>query len=261
MSTKKYLTGPWLAAVFSIILVLVIYFFLPTKDDDQKQIEKSRALNFEKINVPVLLREAMKNLTDEEKVYLAELDRGTDIEEERVENLKALSREWFNRGEWILAGDYAEQIAAIDSSAESFAIAGNTYSIGVQRYEVEALADHAKQRAIRNYEKAISVDAEELEYRINLAVTYAERPDSDNPMKGVMMLLDLEKKYPEDHRVQNTLAYYGLQTGQTEKARKRLMKVLAENPDDKRANCLMVKLLESTGEGGAEQFAEKCNGN
>ena len=118
----------------------------------------------------------------------------------------------------------------------------------MQRYDDANYADYAKKAAIRNYESAISVEPEEVEFRINLAVTYAERPDTDNPMKGVMMLLDLDKKHPEDGRVQNTLAYYAIQTGQLQKAFERLSKVLKIDPENSRANCLMVQLLKKTGE-------------
>lgn len=251
--------GPLIAVIVSIIAVVAIYFGLPTKDESQRQIETSRALNFEKVNVPGLLKEAKAKLNEEESVFLSELERPSGDEELDKENLKSLSREWFNRGEYILAAHYAEEIAQRDSSAQAFAIAGNTYSIAMQQYEDQDLVNHAKEKAVRNYERAISVDSDELEYRINLAVTYAEKPDADNPMKGVMMLLDLEKNFPEDPRVQNTLAFYGIQTGQIEKARNRLLGVLENFPDDQRANCLMAKLLQQIGESGFEPYEQKCN--
>ncbi|MDX1685224.1 MAG: hypothetical protein R3275_08300 [Saprospiraceae bacterium] len=260
-SGRMLANGPLIAVLVSIVAVMFIYFGLPMKDDDQRQIEKSRALNFEKVNVSLMLREAKAELDEETRVYLAELEGTARDDDELTENLKTLSREWFNRGEWILAGYYAEMVADVDSSASSYAMAGNTYTIGMQRYQDEDLAEHAKRRAIRNYEKAISVDSEELEYRINLAVTYAERPDKNNPMKGVMMLLDLEKNFPGDNRVQNTLAYYGLQTGQIEKARQRLTEVLQRDPDDQRANCLMARLMKQNGEAGYEEYEKKCNKN
>lgn len=250
-----------IALIISVLAVVVIYFGLPMKNEDQRQIEKSRAINFERINVSVLLRDAKQSLNEEERVYLAELERPVDDTELRIQNLKELSKEWFDRDEYILAGHYAEQVADMDSVASAYAIAANTYSIAMQRYEDQELAEHAKEKAIRNYEKAISVDSDELEYRINLAVTYAEKPDQDNPMKGVMMLLDLEKNFPDDNRVQNTLAYYGLQTGQLEKARQRLLKVLENEPENRRANCLMAELLKRAGDSGYEAYEARCSMN
>ncbi len=256
----KSLSGPVIAVIISIIAVAGIYLGLPTKNEDQRQIEKSRAINFEKVSIPVVLREALANLSEEERVYLSELENESDDEDKRTESLKTLSKEWFERNEWLLAGYYAEKVAQVDSLASSWAIAGNTYSIGMQRFEDANFAEYAKKAAIRNYESAISVEPKEVEYRINLAVTYAERPDTDNPMKGVMMLLDLDKEHPEDARVQNTLAYYAIQTGQIEKAFERLSGVLERDPENSRANCLMVRLLKKTGETkDLAVFEARCN--
>jgi tetratricopeptide (TPR) repeat protein len=248
--------------VLAVLVVFGIYFGLPLKNEDQRQIEKSRALSFEKVSIPVMLREAVKELNEEDKLLLSQLESSVTNGEFPLEGSKSLSREWFTRGQWILAGHYAEKVAEIDTSAESWAIAGNTYSIGLQRYEEQNLAEFAKQRAIRNYEKAISVDPTEVEYRINLAVCYAEKPDMGNPMKGIMMLLDLEKKNPGHLGLQNTLAYYGIETGQLEKAQHRLKKVLEVDPENRRANCLMLRILDLTNSSeGKMGYEEKCNKN
>ena len=172
----KFFSGPVIAVIISIIAVAGIYFGLPTKNEDQRQIEKSRAINFEKVSIPVVLREALAALSDEDRVYLRELESESEDVDQRIESYKTLSREWFDRNEWLLAGYYAEKVAQVDSLADSWAIAGNTYSIGMQRFEDANFAEYAKKAAIRNYESAISVEPDEIEYRINLAVTYAERP-------------------------------------------------------------------------------------
>ncbi|MBK7605446.1 MAG: hypothetical protein IPI15_18140 [Saprospiraceae bacterium] len=54
-------------------------------------------------------------------------------------------------------------------------------------------------------ESAISLDPKETNHRVNLATIYAESPPKDNPMKGIMMLLDMSKSEPENITVMNTL--------------------------------------------------------
>lgn len=252
--------GPVIALVLSLVLVLGIFFLLPTKDQSQKAIEKSRALGFEKISIPVLLQQARAGLSEEDRIYLSELEAHEQDSVATVENLKTLSREWFSRGEWLLAGHYAEKVAEKVKNADAWGISGSTFALGMQRYEETDKVDFAKKKAIESYEKAISLDPKELEYKVNLAVCYAEKPDSEHPMQGIMMLLDLDKKHPNSPKVLNTLAYYGLQTGQLDKAEARLKVVLEQDPDNSRANCLMARLLEEKGESNkAVAFKEKCN--
>lgn len=252
--------GPLIALTISIALVLGIFFLLPTKDKDQKAIEKSRALSFETISIPVVLQQARAALSEEDRIYMSELEAHEPDSATTIENLKTLSREWFSRGEWLLAGHYAEKVADKAKNAEAWGISGSTFALGMQRYKESDEVEFAKKKAIESYEKAISLDPQELEYQVNLAVCYAERPDSYQPMQGIMMLLDLDKKYPNSPKVLNTLAYYGIQTGQLDKAEARLIKVLEQDPDNSRANCLMVRLLEEKGESDkAVVFQEKCN--
>lgn len=256
----KRSNGPLWVAAGSIVLILMMFFFLPTKNEEQKAVEKSRALSFEKISIPVLLKEARASLSDEERVYLDELGGHESDDSLKVINLKELSKEWFGRGHWILAGHYAQEVAQVNEKAESWGIAGSTFALGMQRYEEEDEAIFCRDKAIDCFEKAISLAPDEMEYRVNLAVCYAEKPEADNPMQGIMMLLDLDRNHPDQPKVLNTLAYYGLKTGQMEKAQGRLEKVLALDDNNQRANCLMARLLKEKGEiDKSIAFEKKCN--
>ncbi len=67
-------------------------------------------------------------------------------------------------------------------------------------------------------------------------------PDEE-PMKGIMALLNLDKKYPDYLPLQITLSQLAIQTGQWEKAKKRLGVILEKTPNQREANCLMVELI------------------
>lgn len=260
MTNNQARRGTIIAAIISIIAVLGIYFGLDTKDNSQKAIEKSRALNFEEISIPVELKRARKELNEEEKIFFNQLEAHATDDSTKVDNLKELSRAWYERQEWILAGHYAEKVAETQDDAQAWGISGSTFTLAMQRVDDKDKKSFAKKKAIEGFEKAISLDPENLEYQVNLAVCYAENPNPDNPMQGIMMLLDLSKKHPDHPQVLNTLAYYGLQTGQLDKAEARLQKVLSMDADNRRANCLMARLLREKGENDkAIAFVEKCN--
>ncbi len=238
---------PRIAIATTIVVFLLMFFCLPTKTEEQKLIEKSRAESFETISTDVVLTDAMQKLSEEDKLIFANLDAKLESAESQSDVLKQISGEWFKRREWFLAGAYADRVAALENNASAWSMAANSYAIGLQQYKDSELADYCREKAVANYQKAIDMDPQELEYKLNLAVAYAERPLVEEPMKGVMMLLDLDKSHGDDPRVQTTLAYYSIQTGQLEKAEKRLLRALELDSMNVKANCLMAKLIRQTG--------------
>ena len=62
-------------------------------------------------------------------------------------------------------------------------------------------------------------------------------------MQGIQMLLKLNKENPDDTGVLLTLARFGMQTNQFEKVEGRLQKVLALEPNNRAANCMMADVL------------------
>jgi predicted Zn-dependent protease len=127
----------------------------------------------------------------------------------------------------------------------------------------EGTEDHlrlASSAAARCFESAISLNPGEIDYRINLAIVYAEVPPAENPMKGIQSLLELNRQHPENTSVLYHLARFGMRTGQYDKAKERLEKALSIEPGEKRVNCLMAELLKETGEvEKAEQYERVCN--
>jgi uncharacterized protein HemY len=88
---------------------------------------------------------------------------------------------------------------------------------------------------------------------------YAENPPQDNPMKGVMMLVELNKQFPENVSVLAQLGRLAIKTGQWEKAIERLEQALAIEPENSFAVCLLAQAYE--GSGNQEQagiFFAKC---
>ena len=78
-------------------------------------------------------------------------------------------------------------------------------------------------------------------------------------MKGIIMLMDLNKQHPEHVGILTNLGRLGLKTSQFEKAAQRLEKALEIEPNNLTANCLIVKAYEGLGnEEKAKAFQKKC---
>jgi Tfp pilus assembly protein PilF len=79
-------------------------------------------------------------------------------------------------------------------------------------------------------------------------------------MKGILMLRDLNTKYPQNVSVIVQLARLAISTGQWERAEQRLKEALELDSQNRQATCLMVEVLNEKGESSlAQSYADKCN--
>lgn len=244
------------------MLFLVLYIGCETTPRDFQTLEKSRSVALASTNLEVLLQEAKEELEaaslSEVLALEAQLEEALD-DAERVGLFKQLSGRWFSLGYPAIAGAYAERIANIEGTEESWSIAGTTFTICVQRSEEEKVRNFCTTNAVRAFESAISLNPSNLSHQVNLALLYAENPPSENPMKGITMLLDLNSENPENVLILNTLARLAIRTGQYDRAVERLEKALVIEPNNANTSCLLAQAYE--GQGNAEQaeaLGQRC---
>ena len=250
-----------LAIIGFLLFFFVLLFGFPTKPKDLLIKERSRSLNLQATDISILKNEAFQDLSNSERSRMQILESQVDdldsVDSKNI--LIELSREWYALGQYAIAGHYAEQIAIEDESAESWGIAGTTFAIGIKQSQKEKERAYCKVKSLECLENAISLDPQNISYQLNRGIVYAEHPDKDNPMKGIMILLDLNKNFPKNVSVINNLAKFALQTGQVDRAKERIETALSLEPENKMSNCLMVELLTSTGsDSQVDEFRRKC---
>lgn len=251
-----------IALLVAIALVLVMIFAFDTKPPKLKQQEQTRALNQQVTSIDILRQEAMEGLDGSQRsaiqILRGELDRAPDTLAS-IESYKKLSSKWYELGSYSMAGYYAEQVALSQNDAQSWSIAGTTYGIGSSRSAIDKERTYCRDKAIESLDKAIAEEPENVSYQLNKGVILAENPLKGNPMKGVLILINLNKKFPENVPVMNNLAKFALQTGQTDRAMVRLTTALELEPNNRMSNCLMAELYSKTGDAQkAAQFAQRC---
>jgi tetratricopeptide (TPR) repeat protein len=209
-----------------------------------------------------VVRESKAALPEDLRKYLQGLENiveGAEADSNRVEALKLLSSTWFDQNAFVPAGYFAERIAEILQTAESWAIAGSTYAAEFSLGDDPEDVNLAMAGAVRSFENAISLDPENIDYRINLAICYAEQPPATNPMKGILSLLELNRSYPENTSVLYHLARFGMRTGQYDKAKERLETAISIDSTERRLYCLMVDLLKAMNQPeNIEQYERAC---
>lgn len=255
-------TLQWTTIGGALILFLVIYFGCETQPKDIAALEKSRALSVESTDVQTLLLEAKAQLDPSSLSEITALEEelsNTLSDTAKLEVQKALAGQWYALGQVALSGYYAQEVASVEMTDDAWSIAGTTYTICIQRAEKQKVKDFCMGRAVNAFESAISLDPTELAHQVNLALAYTYSPPADNPMKGVLLLRELNNKAPDNVLVLNTLARLAIQTGQFDKALARLENALALASENTTTICLLAQAYKGAGNSSkAADFAARC---
>lgn len=253
----------WIAAGTAVALFLALWMGFDTKNAQQKTTDRSRSIQGESTGFLTLLTDAKEHLSGTQKQQLQELEQASanaSGEKAKTEAFKALSGFWYRTENIAIAGGYADSVAVLENTPEAWSVAGATYYNGlVAAATNQVIRDYCTSKAITAFESAASLAPNKPEHRVNLALVYAENPPANDAMKAVMMLRDLETKYPDAPSVYNALGRLAIKTNQWERAVQRLEKAYELDPSNTNTPCLLAKAYEGVGNmAKAQAFAEKC---
>lgn len=242
------------------LLIQILYFGFDTVQLDRDvEAPGEEVPSVASLDMNIAIDEAMSNLDPENRDSVAAWSAQAELGD--VMSLKQLSSFWVSKNEWLLAGHYTEQIAEVQPTAENFSIAANTYATGAKMAEDEDSGRALSLRAIQMYDRAIEEKGSEFNLELEKALLMIEYPDHENPMKGVLALVDLSEEYPEEPRVFRELGQFSIQTGQWDRAQERLEKAYALDRSHKRTICLLADVYAETGEAEkSEEFRTLCAG-
>jgi Flp pilus assembly protein TadD len=240
----------------ALALFFVLYFGCETKSTEQKVMNQSLALTVDALDIRALSVKTLDKLNATQKGEIQALTQKATTKDPSV--LKQLSAAWHNAGHDEIAAWYAEQIADIEKTEQTWSIAGANFYLALEQNEDKSVRDYCTQRATNAFQNAASLNPTNIEHKINLALCYTENPPSDNPMKGTLMLLNLEKENSGNVPVNIQLARLGIKTGQFDKAIVRLEKILAKEPDNKRAVCLIAEAYSKSNNPKSVEMMQKC---
>lgn len=252
-----------LLLIGGVLLFLVLYFGFDIIPQKSKDLEKSRSLNIESTGVNNLLKDAMATLDAQQKSIIEAIN--LDVQKSSkdtialIERIKSLSGTWYEFGFPAISGSYAEDIANMLKTDESWSIAGTTYAICVKNSEDPKVKDFCSKRSVKAFEKAISLAPDNIDHRINLAICYVDNPMQDNPMQGILMLRELNTNNPKNVAVLNQLGKLAIQTNQNERALERLETAIGLEPENQTTICLLATAYKNIGNAAkADEFSNKC---
>ncbi len=246
----------------AILLFCILYFGFSLTDKKEKaRKDKERTLITEATGPEALLKEARSGTSGDTLELVDRLQHATEGDDTTavLDNLKRLSGVWYSQRRYGLAGYYAEKVSEIEKTATAWSIAGTSYGTGVKLLPEGSEREFCVGRAARAFEKAISIEPDATIHRVNLAALYADAPPKDDVMKGIKMLLELNKKEPDNTAVINLLGQLAIKTGQYDKAIARLEESYKIDPKNPQTPCLLIMAYEGAGQHEkAHELAEKC---
>jgi len=252
----------WIVVSVAAVLFLLLYFGFDTKPGNHKEIEKQRVLAAVSTDINAMLRDAKKSLSPQESASVLALEKELEgtADTAKAHLYKRLSSLWYSLEKPGISGYFAEKVAEAESSEEAWSIAGTTYSICLQQEQEEKVKAYCTQKAIQSLENAASINPANIQHKVNLALVHVENPPKDNPMKGVLMLVEMNKHNPGNPVVLMQLGRLAVKTGQYDKAVERLEEALAAQPDNRTANCLLAQAYQGLGNSEkAKIFQQKCD--
>ncbi len=248
--------------IIAVLAFSVLYFGCDTKTEGIKKADQSRALNMEATSIQNIMLDVKKTLTKEQMSIIEALNvelKSANTDDARINLSKRLSSTWYEVGQPIVAGHYAEEIAKIEGTEESWSIAGTSYLLGVKSSKEEKFRDYASTHAITAFESAMSINPENMDHQINKALCFVENPVT-SPMEGIMMLRKLNEDNPKSVKVINQLAKLAIRTNQMDRAIERLLVAVGIDSENNTSNCLLAQAYEAKNDAAnAQKYAAKCN--
>lgn len=239
----------------AIVLLFVLYFGCETQTKEQKAIDQSRALTTEALDIKSHIEKTFSTLDAPLKASIQSLD----AESKDPSVLKQISAAWHNAKHDEIAAWYAEKVADVEKTEDAWSIAGANYYLAIAQNTDKPLRDFCTQKAVNAFQNAVSLNPKKVEHKVNLALCYTENPPQDNPMKGILLLRELDKENPDNVIVNVQLARLAIKTGQFDKAISRLEKVLTAEPENKKAICLIAEAYAGTQNSKAMEYEKRCN--
>ncbi len=251
---------------FSILLVCVIYFFGNFKgkkkqsthqhNTDMSQVPQNPIESVEALDFRQFEKEKEDKLPEQKKKTLQELKTKV-IKKETAHEYKDVATFWEAEKELILAAFYYKKAAFLENTEKSITFAGNLYLALLQREADPSKIKWLSLEAIPCFEKVIELNPNNDEAKIALATCYTE--GMGEIMKGVTLLREITDKDSTNIPANLMLGRMSVESGQFDKAIKRLELVLLKDSENTEALYFLAEAYK--GQGNKEKaitLFEKC---
>lgn len=258
----------------AIILFIALYFFGdmtgPKKSDSNGQTSEHQhqagesgpmsgmnpSAQIPDLDFTKYTNDAISKLTDENKIKANNLTQAATKSNTAVA-YKDIAEFWEAQNELNMAANYYKKGAFLENTEKSVTFAGNLFVALLQKTEEATIKKWQAVEAISCFEKAIEINPTNLDTKIALATCYTE--GTGETMKGVTLLREITQNDSTNIPANIILGKLAIQSGQFDKAKKRLELVLSLRPDNTEAMYFLAEAYKGLGDKQkAIELFEKC---
>ena len=245
----KSVTKTQIALLAGAVIVIVLLLFanttLPKKEGKSEMSDHAGSNNAGADNISKLVESAKAALGAGQKQIFEKLQEALKAATGKKENFGKMISLWDSLRQPAIAAYYTEQLAIAAPDEKSWNEAGNRY-YAATRFVKETEKPMLYRKAMECFEKTLELNPQNTEAKINLASCYVE--GSEDPMKGIGMLREVEKTDSNNVNLQLNFAFFSEKSGQWDKAIARFNKVLKIQPDFIEAYLHLADAYEQKGD-------------
>lgn len=212
--------------------------------------------DIEPIRIESYIQEAKLNLKGDALTKLNDLTSKDQANATAITN-KDLAEFWEKQEDLNVAAHYYKKAAFLENTEKSITFAGNLFLAILQRTEKPEFRKWQALEAISCFNKALEINPSNVDSKIALATCYTE--GTGETMKGVTMLREITQADSTNVPANIILGKLAIQSGQFDKAVKRLELVLSLQPKNTEAMYFLAEAYRGKGDKQkAIAFFEQC---
>jgi tetratricopeptide (TPR) repeat protein len=157
---------------------------------------------------------------------------------DKLDLQKKLAKQWDDDNQPAPSAFYYQAVARKENTFENWMNAGNHFNEAYKTTQDTAVQPAFVQNAIEAYRNAVKLRPDDLDAKTGLGVAYVNQtslgitdPDGGSPMQGIMILLDVVKKDPNNRSANLNLGLFAMKSGQFDKAVTRFKNMIAQKPE------------------------------
>lgn len=212
--------------------------------------------NIEPIDIEDFIKKASSTLAETDNSKVNSLQELATKEPSAV-HFKDLAEFWEAKKQITIAANYYKKAAFLENTEKSITFAGNLLLAVMQKTEEPAVKKWQAMQAIDCFNKALELNSENTDTKVALATCYTE--GTGETMKGVTLLRAVTQKDSNNVPANLLLGKLAIQSGQLDKAIRRLELVLTLQPKNTEAMYFLAEAYKNQGnKAKAISLLENC---
>ena len=203
------------------------------------------------IAIDSLLSDSKKSLPAEQGIRLELLEKSItrgDVKDQKLHVFHQLANFWRDTARnFIPYAWYTAEGARLENSEKSLTFAGHLFLNGLQQQQDPELRKWMALQSKDLFERSLIINPGNDSSKVGIGATYLFGGISQAPMEGISKIREVVEKDSTNVYAQMTLAMGSLMSGQTEKAKERLVVVTRLQPANAEAALLLGDIFEKEG--------------